>query len=133
MSFKEIEKFCLGKFEANSDLFKTTVKDNIEKNRKDRKTVVLKDKNGNVVVDCKYDVVTELNEYGFAGIFQENKWGVIDQNGKVVVVPSYEIETYYSPTFIGEYLLEEGETIYCTEISEDVPTFINGSASTNIN
>ena len=91
------------------------------------------DKNGNVVVDCKYDVVTELNEYGFAGIFQENKWGVIDQNGKVVVVPSYEIETYYSPTFIGEYLLEEGETIYCTEISEDVPTFINGSASTNIN
>lgn len=91
------------------------------------------DKNGNIVVDCKYDVVTELNEYGFAGIFQENKWGVIDQNGKVVVVPSYEIETYYSPTFIGEYLLEEGETLYCTEISEDVPTFINGSASTNIN
>ena len=77
------------------------------------------DKAGNLVVDCKYDVVTELNEYGYAGIFQENKWGVIDENGKVVVVPSYELETYYSPTFIGKYLLEEGESIFCTEIQEN--------------
>ena len=77
------------------------------------------DKQGNLVVDCKYDVVTELNEYGYAGIFQENKWGVIDENGKVIVVPSYELETYYTPTFIGKYLLEEGESIFCTEIQEN--------------
>lgn len=77
------------------------------------------DKAGNLVVDCKYDVVTELNEYGYAGIFQENKWGVIDENGKVIVVPSYELETYYTPTFIGKYLLEEGESIFCTEIQEN--------------
>lgn len=89
------------------------------------------DKDGNIVVDCKYDVVTELNEYGFAGIFQENKWGVIDEKGNVVVVPTYEIETYYSPSFVGKYLLEEVETVYCTEISEDAPTFINQSSSTS--
>ena len=77
------------------------------------------DKQGNLVVDCKYDVVTELNEYGYAGIFQENKWGVIDENGKVIVVPSYELETYYTPTFIGKYLLEEVESIFCTEIQEN--------------
>ena len=78
------------------------------------------DKTGNIVVDCKYDVVTELNEYGFAGIFQENKWGVIDENGKVVVVPEYEIDTYYTPTFVGKYLLEELETKYCVDITAEV-------------
>ena len=77
-----------------------------------------KNKAGNIVVDCKYDIVTELNEYGFAGICQEGKWGVIDSSGKVIVVPTYEIETYYSPSFIGKYLLEEVETVYCTEIKE---------------
>ena len=76
-------------------------------------------KDGNVVVDCKYDVVTELNEYGFAGVFQENKWGVIDENGKVVVVPEYELVTYYSPTFVGKYLLEELETKYCIEVTNE--------------
>ena len=29
-SYSEIEKFCLGKFQANEDLFKTTIKENIE-------------------------------------------------------------------------------------------------------
>lgn len=76
------------------------------------------DQSENIVVDCKYDSVTELNEYGFAGICQEGKWGVIDSSGKVIVVPTYEIETYYSPSFIGKYLLEEVETVYCTEIEE---------------
>lgn len=76
------------------------------------------DKMGNVVVDCKYDIVTELNEYGFAGIYQEGKWGVVDENGKVVVVPSYEIETYYSPKFIGKYKLEELDNVHCIEIKE---------------
>ena len=31
MKFGEIERFCLEQFDANSDLFKTVVKDNIEK------------------------------------------------------------------------------------------------------
>lgn len=78
------------------------------------------DAQGNIVVDCKYDRVTELNEYGFAGICQDERWGVIDSLGNVIVVPSYEIETYYEPNFIGKYLLEEGETIYCQEIEETV-------------
>ena len=34
---KEIEKVCLGQFEANQDLFQTTVKDNINKYRKGNK------------------------------------------------------------------------------------------------
>ena len=36
------------------------------------------DKNGNTVVSIIYDKVTEFNEYGFAGLKQNGKWGVID-------------------------------------------------------
>ncbi len=45
MKMKEIEKVCLGQFEANQDLFQTTVKDNINKYRKGNKTIILKDEN----------------------------------------------------------------------------------------
>lgn len=78
------------------------------------------DKSGNVVVECKYDIVTEINEYGFAGVYQDGKWGVIDSSGKEVVIPSYEIETYYSPSFVDKYLLEELETVYCREVGDKV-------------
>lgn len=88
------------------------------------------DKNGNVVVECKYDIVTELNEYGFAGILQDGKWGVIDSTGKVIVVPTYEIETYYFPNFIDKYLLEENETVYCTEIGDKVVSSNNTTNKT---
>lgn len=76
------------------------------------------DATGKVIVDCKYDRVTEVNEYGFAGVCQDGRWGVIDKNGDVVKVPSYEIETYYEPNFIGKYLLEEVEMVYCQEVEE---------------
>ncbi len=75
---------------------------------------------GKIVVDCKYDRVTELNEYGFAGICQDGRWGVIDSSGNVVIVPSYEVETYYEPDFIGKYLLTESENVFCQELEEVV-------------
>lgn len=77
-----------------------------------------KDASGNVVVDCRYDLVTELNQYGYAGIYQEGKWGVIDASGKVVIVPSYEIDTYYMPSFMDKYLLQEQYGAQCIEIAE---------------
>ena len=73
---------------------------------------------GEVVVPCKYDLVTELNSYGFAGVKQDGKWGVIDASGKVVVVPSYEIDTYYLPSFMGKYLLQEQYGAQCIELSD---------------
>ena len=75
-----------------------------------------KDVSGKIVVDCKYDMVTELNEYGFAGIYQEGKWGVIDSSGKVIVVPTYEIQTYYSPKFIDKYLIESLDNVHVVEV-----------------
>lgn len=79
------------------------------------------DSQGKIVVDCKYDRVTEVNEYGFAGVCQDGRWGVIDSTGAVIVVPSYEIEAYYEPSFIGKYLLEEVEMVYCQEVEDSTP------------
>ena len=60
------------------------------------------DKNGNKVVDYNYDKVTEINNYGFAGIEKDGLWGVVDSNGKIIVEPQYKL-TDVEPTFIGEY------------------------------
>ena len=71
-----------------------------------------------IVVNCKYDIVTEFNEYGFAGICQDGKWGVIDESGKEIVVPTYEIDTYYFPKFVGKYLLDELYGNQCIELKD---------------
>lgn len=60
------------------------------------------DSDGNLIVDYKYDKVTELNKYNFAGIKLNGKWGVIDSNGKVLVEPTYKLDKD-EPIFIGEY------------------------------
>ncbi len=61
------------------------------------------DYNGNVVVDCQYDKAYELNEYGFATVKKDGKWGAIDENGREVVAPIYEIKNQQEPSFIGNY------------------------------
>lgn len=76
------------------------------------------DSTGKVIVECKYDRVTELNEFGFAGICQDGKWGVIDEKGKVIVVPTYELETYYAPSFLGKYQYENLDNAICKELEE---------------
>lgn len=49
-------------------------------------------------------------------MYKDGKWGVVNENGEEIVAPNYEIETYYSPSFIGKYLLEELEMMYCVEV-----------------
>jgi len=61
-----------------------------------------KNKEQNVVIEANYDMVTELNNYGFAGIKKDGKWGVINKKGEVIVEPTYEIE-WDDPEFIGPY------------------------------
>ena len=63
MNFTQIEKFCLGEFEANSDLFKTTVKDNIEKYRKGKKTVTVTDKNGSPCSGIRVKTTLKNHEF----------------------------------------------------------------------
>ena len=39
------------------------------------------DSNENIVVEAKYDIVTEFNQYGFAGVKKGNNWGVVNEKG----------------------------------------------------
>lgn len=59
------------------------------------------DKQNNTVVECNYDMVTEFNEYGFAGIKLKDKWGIINQKGEVVQEPIYKLNSI--PEVIGKY------------------------------
>ncbi|MGN1299555.1 MAG: WG repeat-containing protein [Candidatus Scatovivens sp.] len=74
------------------------------------------DRNGNIIVDCIYDFVTELNGHGYAAVATQGVWGVIDKEGKIVVEPSYKLDTYYMPEFIGKYKIEQTDTIHCIEL-----------------
>ena len=79
------------------------------------------DKNGNIIVQNEYDKVTELNEYGFAGIKKDDKWGVIDENGQIVQEPIYELDEI-SPSFIGKYYKVDewyGNVYYTNEVEEE--------------
>lgn len=59
-------------------------------------------KSGEMVVEAKYDFVTEFNEYGYAGIRKDEKWGSIDKNGNEVSAPTYDLNTS-EPSFIKSY------------------------------
>lgn len=55
-----------------------------------------------IIVEPTYDMVTEFNQYGYAGIKKDNKWGVVNTQGQIVVEPSYKID-FSEPDFIGKY------------------------------
>ena len=54
----------------------------------------------------EYDLVTAQNEYGFAGIKKDGKWGVINENGEIIQEPIYNLENI-NPMFIGKYYQSE--------------------------
>ncbi len=56
----------------------------------------------NSVIPYIYDEVTEINEFGFAGIKKNGKWGVINKNAEVILEPTY-VSDFVNPTFIGKY------------------------------
>jgi len=78
------------------------------------------DVNGNLKVKNEYDMVTEFNEYGFAGIKKDGKWGVLNSSGRVIQDPIYNIK-WASPKFIGKFYKSQewyGELYYIDEIEE---------------
>lgn len=59
---------------------------------------------GNKKINTIYERVTDFNEYGFAGIKQDKRWGIINSNGNIVLEPTYDFENLYNdPEFIGKY------------------------------
>lgn len=78
------------------------------------------DQKGDLKVQNEYDMVTEVNEYGFAGVKKDGKWGVINQEGDIIQEPIYKL-TWPSPKFIGKYYQEKewyGDFYYTNKIKE---------------
>lgn len=65
------------------------------------------DKNGNIVVECKYDDATEQNEFGYASVKVNNLWGAIDYQGKTIVEPKYSLSNNLVVDFINKWHLGE--------------------------
>lgn len=59
-------------------------------------------KEDNIILEAKYDIVTEFNSYGYAGICLNGKWGVVNEKGEIIVEPLYKID-WNEPEFIGKY------------------------------
>ena len=77
------------------------------------------DKNGNIIVDYKYEKATEFNKYGFAAVKKNGKWGAINEKGEEVVEPKFEINGKLEPSFIGSYykiVYAYGEFYYTDDI-----------------
>lgn len=78
------------------------------------------DSNGDLKIQNEYEMVTEFNEYGYAGIKKDNKWGVIDSNGNIIQEPIYKIN-WANPEFIGKYYKEAewyGDLYYTNKIQK---------------
>ena len=78
------------------------------------------DCDGNLKVQNEYDMVTEFNEYGFAGIKKDGKWGSINSDGEIVQEPIYTIN-WPSPKFIGKFYKSVewyGDLYYTNKIKE---------------
>jgi len=77
------------------------------------------DKNDNIKVEAIYEIVTEFNEYGFAGVRKNGKWGVIDIQGNMVQEPIYKLE-WPNPEFIGKFYkqTEWYGDLYYTDVVE---------------
>ncbi len=77
------------------------------------------DKNGIVVVDYIYDDATEQNDYGFAAIKKDGKWGAIDAVGKVIVEPTYSFNQNTVISFINKWhLAPDLNANYYTDVNE---------------
>lgn len=79
------------------------------------------DINNNIKVMPEYDKVTEFNEYGFAGIKKDDKWGVIDKTGEIILNPIYKLD-WQEPEFIGKYYkinFDYGLDYYTDDIIEE--------------
>lgn len=78
------------------------------------------DSNGDLKIQNEYDMVTEFNEYGFAGIKKDGKWGSINLKGEIVQEPVYELK-WVSPNFIGKYYQSKewyGDLYYTDKMEE---------------
>ena len=110
MSFCEIEKFCLEQFEANDDLFQTTVKENINKHRKGRKTVTIKDSKGQIHAGIKVKVRLKNHEFKYgAHLFMLDQFETEEENKSYRSLFSQYFNLATIPFYWGDLEPERGK------------------------
>lgn len=60
---------------------------------------------GSKIVDCIYDDAKEQNEFGFAAVNKNGKWGVLQSNGSVLLEPTITYDSSTNIDFIGKWHL----------------------------
>ncbi len=77
------------------------------------------DKADKLIIQNEYAMVTEFNNYGFAGIKKDGKWGVVNSEGTIIQEPIYELK-WENPSFIGKYYKVQawGEQYYSSQIEQ---------------
>lgn len=71
---------------------------------------------GKKVVDYIYNDAKELNQYGYAAVNKDGKWGAIDKNGKVVCECIYDLKYNILIDFIGKWHIGvDTNSIYYTD------------------
>ena len=77
------------------------------------------DKADKLIIQNEYEMVTEFNNYGFAGIKKDGKWGVVNSEGTIIQEPIYELK-WENPSFIGKYYKVQawGEQYYSSQIEQ---------------
>lgn len=77
------------------------------------------DKADKLITQNEYEMVTEFNNYGFAGIKKDGKWGVVNSEGTIIQEPIYELK-WENPSFIGKYYKVQawGEQYYSSQIEQ---------------
>ena len=63
--------------------------------------------NNEKVVECIYDDAREQNEFGFAAVNKDGKWGALQSNGAVLLEPSVVLDNSINIDFIGTWHLNE--------------------------
>lgn len=79
------------------------------------------DVKGEIVLPCKYDMVTEFNNKGYAGYRIGKKWGIINQEGKIIKDAVYDID-WLEPEFLGEYYkvyYGYGQPYYTNQVNDN--------------
>ena len=89
--------------------------------KKENETWGFVDKENQIKVNAQYERVTDFNQYGYAAIRKDNKWGSINQDGEIIIEPIYEFSSNSEPDFIGKYYkvqYEFGEIYYTSNTNK---------------
>lgn len=60
-------------------------------------------KDGEKIVDCIYDDAKEQNEFGYCAVKKDGLWGVLKDDGTVVIEPKENLEDYLYVDFIEKW------------------------------